>query len=174
MRTSKAQPMSSTESVHANEPREIRRVLVPCDLSPNSARAVAWACALLTRGGTLQMFHVSVPHVALAPDFGGAVALPPPTDEELAQLAAQVDAELRQLVPARELERGLEVQVEVETAFDAARAIAEAAKRLRSDVICMTTHGRSGLSRALMGSVAENVLRHAHVPVLVITPPAEG
>jgi nucleotide-binding universal stress UspA family protein len=36
----------------------------------------------------------------------------------------------------------------------------------------MATHGRSGLRRLLLGSVAEAVLRHAHVPVIVFPPPA--
>jgi len=48
------------------------------------------------------------------------------------------------------------------------RAIAEAATEHRVDLIAMTTHGRTGLSRLLVGSVAESVVRHAPAPVLVV------
>lgn len=46
--------------------------------------------------------------------------------------------------------------------------IAEVAKAEKADLIAMTTHGRSGLRRAVFGSVAEEVLRSARVPVLMI------
>lgn len=48
------------------------------------------------------------------------------------------------------------------------RLILEAAKALGADLIVMSTHGRSGLSRALLGSVAEAVTHHAPVPVLLV------
>ena len=43
---------------------------------------------------------------------------------------------------------------------------------VRADYIAMATHGRSGLRRLLLGSVAEQVIRHSHVPVIVYPPPA--
>jgi nucleotide-binding universal stress UspA family protein len=49
-------------------------------------------------------------------------------------------------------------------------AIVETAKAVQADLIVMGTHGRSGLMRVLMGSVAEYVLRHALCPVLTIKP----
>ena len=66
--------------------------------------------------------------------------------------------------------RGISVEVEVLDGFDPAAQIAAAARRLGSELICMPTHGRTGLSRALLGSVAQGVLRHAEVPVLVLPP----
>ena len=49
-----------------------------------------------------------------------------------------------------------------------AEAILEAARVSDADLIVMTTHGRTGLSRVLMGSVADHVLHNAHCPVLLI------
>jgi len=46
--------------------------------------------------------------------------------------------------------------------------IPRAAKRLRCDLIVLATHGRTGLRHALLGSVAENVVRHAPCPVLTV------
>jgi nucleotide-binding universal stress UspA family protein len=149
---------------------EIRRVLVPCDLSENSSRAIEWACALLARGGTLQLIHVATPFVPLVPDFGGYMALPP-SPEELTKQSSAIEAEMRALVPSDLAARGIDVHTEIATGFQSADTIVDAATRLESDAICMTTHGRSGISRALLGSVAESVLRHAHVPVFVVTPP---
>lgn len=51
-------------------------------------------------------------------------------------------------------------------------AIANAADELNADVIVMATHGRTGVSRALLGSVADGVLRHGHRPLLLVRPAA--
>jgi nucleotide-binding universal stress UspA family protein len=53
-----------------------------------------------------------------------------------------------------------------------ASEIVETAKAERADLIAMTTHGRTGLRRAIFGSVAAAVLRDAAIPVLVIRKPA--
>jgi len=55
---------------------------------------------------------------------------------------------------------------------DVPRAIIDCAKELGVDFIAMGTHGRTGLSHLVMGSVAENVVRKATVPVLVVGPQA--
>lgn len=49
-----------------------------------------------------------------------------------------------------------------------ARAVISAAKRLHADLLVVGTHGRSGLRHLLMGSVAEGIVRHAHIPVMLI------
>jgi nucleotide-binding universal stress UspA family protein len=53
---------------------------------------------------------------------------------------------------------------------EAGPAIVALANDCGADLIVMETHGRSGLNRMLMGSVAEHVLRHAHCPVLTMKP----
>ncbi len=57
------------------------------------------------------------------------------------------------------------------TAGSPARAIIDASKSNSSSLIVMTTHGRSGFKRAVLGSVTDQVLRSAAVPVLVLPPP---
>lgn len=61
------------------------------------------------------------------------------------------------------------VHVEVVEASDAREAILAAAQSLKADLIVLPTHGRSGVSRAVLGSTAEQVLRDAKVPVLLLT-----
>lgn len=53
---------------------------------------------------------------------------------------------------------------------DPAKEIADAAGEADVDLIAMTTHGRSGLNRLIFGSVAEKVMRHAQIPVMVVRP----
>jgi nucleotide-binding universal stress UspA family protein len=48
----------------------------------------------------------------------------------------------------------------------------QAIRRIGPDLVVLTSHGRSGVSRAILGSVAEQVVRHAPTPVVVIPPPA--
>jgi nucleotide-binding universal stress UspA family protein len=64
---------------------------------------------------------------------------------------------------------GLTFEVQV-VEGDAAPAIAATCTAEPASLICMSTHGRSGLSRALLGSVAEDVLRTVRVPVLLVGP----
>jgi nucleotide-binding universal stress UspA family protein len=65
---------------------------------------------------------------------------------------------------------GLEVETQVCVTHDAPSTIRQAALQYASDVIAMTTHGRGGLSRLLLGSVAVQVLRDSPVPVLLSRP----
>ncbi len=58
----------------------------------------------------------------------------------------------------------------VEIDDEVARSVLRVADRLGIELIAMGTHSRTGLSHALMGSVAESVIRHSHVPVVVVGP----
>lgn len=71
--------------------------------------------------------------------------------------------------------RGLEVAIE-HPSGNASAVIVERAEALGVSLILMTTHGRSGLGRAIFGSTADSVLRHANCPVLLVRTPrdAEG
>jgi len=53
----------------------------------------------------------------------------------------------------------------------AADEILDYARKNQVDLIIMTTHGRSGLARWAMGSVADRIVRHARIPVLIVSPP---
>jgi nucleotide-binding universal stress UspA family protein len=65
--------------------------------------------------------------------------------------------------------------VSTEVAFgDPAPAIEQVIRQRRIDLVAMTTHGRTGLSRALLGSVAEHVLRHVVIPILLLHPFERG
>ena len=75
--------------------------------------------------------------------------------------------QLRALVPPDATDR-LEIETEIVESADAAEAIAQAAERFDADAICLGSHGRSGLAKTLMGSVAQGVMAASKRPVLVV------
>ena len=108
---------------------------------------------------TLLRVNVPVPLVIIE----GAVQ-PMIEDPEL----ARIDAEEYLAPLAVDLRRrGIRVNTQVRRG-EAAEEILKAAREANADVIAMTTHGRSGLGRLLLGSVAETVLRESHLPVLLL------
>jgi universal stress protein A len=69
---------------------------------------------------------------------------------------------------------GLKCETLTESAFlaDTAKAVLTAAREIKPDVIVMSTHGRSGLTRLVLGSVTDSVIREAPCPVITIRPSA--
>ncbi len=65
-------------------------------------------------------------------------------------------------------EKGLDVTNVVTSGFDAAGEIIDVCKRIGIDLVVMSTHGRSGLGRWVLGSVAEKMLRHGETPLLLV------
>jgi nucleotide-binding universal stress UspA family protein len=90
-------------------------------------------------------------------------------DQVLAAARAEVEAALARAAQ-RLCENGLPVRIEM--AFGRpAEEIIDFAEREGMDLIVMSTHGRSGLSRWILGSVADKVLHGTHLPILLVRPP---
>jgi len=145
------------------ELRSIQRILVPTDFSDPSNEALATAMALAQAfGGTLDLVHV-----ALAVSY----VLPPPLD--LSPLPFDMTKSLEQATTglASEEARVRAAGLTCETATLFGRPDTEIVARAtatKADLIVMGTHGRSGLAHALMGSVAERVVRHTPCPILIV------
>jgi nucleotide-binding universal stress UspA family protein len=134
-------------------------ILVPIDFSANAEQALDYACELAGKvGATVRLIHaLSSPPSALQ------VAL---SEDILENLVKEHREALEKLAGARrESVRFGESTVEVGDPRD---TIVEAARTQGADLIVMGTQGRRGLSRVVMGSVAEDVVRHAPCPVLVV------
>ncbi len=104
-----------------------------------------------------------------------AVTIPEPEERAHVYQSQEWDSARQRLRDELETEaRRLEKDgwtVAVVAAFgDPAEEIARTAREEKVDLIAMATHGRSGVTRALLGSVAERTLRNASVPVLVVRP----
>lgn len=117
-------------------------------------------------GMTLHLVAVTVPHsVSLAP-FGTEALLADP--EALEAESRAREAYLHRI--AATCPAGTTVRTV--TDMSAAQGILEAATDTPCGAIALATHGRSGVKRFVLGSVADEVIRHAHVPVLVVRPTA--
>jgi nucleotide-binding universal stress UspA family protein len=153
-----------------------RRVLVPLDGSALAERALAHAEQIAAPGGEIVLFQVLEPETVMPPLGAGETATMREAERVVREMR-ESSARARR-VAERYLEgvKRLVRRDDVTTAIrveegHAADRITEAAAD--ADAVAMSTHGRTGLAHLLMGSVAEKVVRHARVPVLVVggTPP---
>ncbi len=142
-----------------------RKILCPTDFSQHTDAALGYASALAAESGaTLYIVHVDEYRNASA--ALGEVALNYNAPWEAAD-RSEVRQKLKQVKPTvsrvdfehRYLEGG------------PVHEIIDFAARERMDLIVMGSHGRTGLSRLLMGSVAEGVARRAPCPVLIVKQP---
>jgi nucleotide-binding universal stress UspA family protein len=140
----------------------IQCILHPTDFSPPAEAAYQTASALARQhNAKLVMLHAAQRPVTSV----GGLPVPPPTPAiDWGGLRAQLEV--------------LEVanpEIRVESRIvegEPASAILDAARDLSADIIVLGSHGRTGLSRLLMGSVAEHVVRHATCPVLTVKTPS--
>ena len=85
------------------------------------------------------------------------------------QMANELRADMEQLRAA-----GFEVQAMLDFGIRPAKTIETIVRDEAIDMIAMTTHGRTGLQRVFTGSVAEHVLHHVNVPILLVRPQKEA
>jgi nucleotide-binding universal stress UspA family protein len=139
-------------------------ILYPTDFSAESGPAFEVACALARDGGG----RVVILHVERSPlaTLGGFMVVPPLPDEYDRQ---RVQKQLHRIQPSQP---GICYEHSLEYG-EPAECILKTAQEIGADLIVMGTHGRTGLSRLLMGSVAEHVVRKAPCPVLTIRAAAE-
>jgi len=131
------------------------KILCPVDFDQNSLLALRLAAELAQeRKATLHLLHV----VEIPP--GPEVALP------FGKMEAAARSRLEKIA-RQELDAGASYQVEVMMG-DPGVEILQLAKRLHANLIVMATHGRKGLRRLVLGSVAERVVREAPCPVLTV------
>jgi nucleotide-binding universal stress UspA family protein len=165
-------PLSTRQARAAGLAPPVRRVLVTTDFSELANHAIPHAYSFLRSGGTVHLVHVMHPS-----ELPGGEYLQGPADRRFeARHAKHVEAcaeKLRALVPAEAALHGVLTEVEVVEHREVAEAIGQVAERFDADVICLGTHGRSGLSKALLGSVAQKVMTHSKRPLLVVRPPVE-
>ena len=144
----------------------IKSILFPTDFSESSDAALNFASSLAAESGALLYFaHVSDSTPVYYAGYG-AFAYEPGRVEEIIR---NNHDRLEKTKPTVE---GVDCQHHSLTG-DAAKEILAFAKKESVDLVVMGSHGRTGLSRLLMGSVAEEVVRRAACPVLIVKQPTE-
>jgi nucleotide-binding universal stress UspA family protein len=140
----------------------LERILVPTDFSDYSRPAITYACELAKRfSAELQVLHV-VPPPLIAGPYIGAVS------DAVLQPEVAAKRELEELEdPGFQQVARVERVIRMGTPFV---EIVRYAKENDIDLIVMGTHGRTGVVHALIGSVAEKVVRKAPCPVLTVRP----
>ncbi len=139
---------------------KLERILVPLDGSALSETALSSAVALAdTTGAALLLLRAAeAPTLAVG---------------DATEAQVKVVREAQEYLDAVKRRLQADTKAPVTTAVwygHPAEAIAEAARFNHVDVVVMTTHGRSGLGRILLGSVAESVIRSTATPILVLHP----
>jgi nucleotide-binding universal stress UspA family protein len=153
-----------------------KRLLVPLDGSRFGSRALRYATEVAQRFGAevilIRVIRPTTPVIA-----AGAHGVASPAESEIAVQAA-LEADKRNAARAKRYLRGKvrairsrHTKASYQVAIgDPAKSIMEFSKKENIDLVVMTTHGKSGLKRAIMGSIADVVIRESGKPVLVIRP----
>jgi len=138
-----------------------KHILVPTDLSEGADQALQYACELArTLDAEIHLLNVvGIPALGV-PELGVAV-----TSTVIDQLVTENQTALDQIASSRCNARIGQVQIK---AGDPRDLINRTAQELGVDLIVMGTHGRRGITRALLGSVAESIVRTAPCAVLTV------
>jgi len=145
----------------------LTRILCPVDFSDGSRHALDHAVALAkSYGARLYVFYVH--HLAVPVPTVGSVAMAPPVPLSDAELG-EITRSLSEFV-ADDRRAGVSIETLFEEDVTVPGAIVQSAARLNADLIVLGTHGRSGLTRLVLGSVAARVMKTAGRPVLVVPP----
>jgi nucleotide-binding universal stress UspA family protein len=147
----------------------VRSVLVATDFTAASEAALRTAYALLRpHGGRVELCTVH----ERGPAMQAAIPrLAPPLDDKERE---KLEARLRALIPADADATGIATRPSVVEGNLAPEAILQAAERLGVDLVVLASHGRAGIRRAILGSTAEEVARHARVPVVIVHTPGQA
>jgi universal stress protein A len=140
----------------------IRHILVPTDFSEGSSEAFETALGMaVDSGARMTLFHVHHIPTTVYPDV-----ILPLSPDVMQNMQHSVDLVLEEL---RDRAVAAGVVTDFRTAYGTTHVeICAAADELGVDLIVIGTHGRGGLSHALLGSVAEKVVRKAPCPVLTV------
>ena len=150
-------------------PKKLDLILVPTDFSGLSCEAFSWATLLAKK------FKAKIVIVHVISERAAVDMTTQPGNPWKSVLEREDNAMIESFQSCLQSDIGqtVETQTLVEVG-PAAEKIMEAAKEKDADLIVMATHGRTGFSHALMGSVAEKVVRQAPCPVLTIRPKGES
>lgn len=141
---------------------KLQNILVPTDLSENADRAMRQAVELAAQhGAKLHVFHAITLHAA------DPARLKVKLEDYVKKVEEEVFADLSER--SEEIRRrGVAVEVTLARSFLPFEAIMDKAEEVHPEIVVMGTHGRSGVKKLLMGSVAEKVVRHAPCHVLTV------
>lgn len=144
----------------------VKKILFPTDFSPCAKHALKYALSLATLFKAKLYILYVVPKMNVSISAGGVMY---PAFKIYEDLEGKAKKKMHHLIPKRFLD-----QIEVKNIIVRGTPYVEiikSAKKHNIDLITIATHGRTGMSHALIGSTAEKVVRKAPCPVLTIKHP---
>ncbi|HEU4524197.1 MAG TPA: universal stress protein, partial [Gemmatimonadales bacterium] len=153
-----------TRRLDAPQADRFRSILLPLDGSPFAEQAIPWAAAIARKArARLRLVFAHQPPV------------PPPRDQSSMRLYTRIELAVRK--SERDYLRGAAARIRKSGGIQLATAtltgapgpaLAEYAREVGTDLVVMTTHGRGGLQRMWLGSVADHLVRSLEIPLLLI------
>jgi nucleotide-binding universal stress UspA family protein len=145
-----------------------KRILVPVDGSPTSGHGLTQAVSLArSQGATLCILHVLDEHMLIGYAEAGAVAA---VTEEFLDALRESGKKILERARSKATKAGVKSKTVLvgNIMSSVSDVIVAQARKARADVIVMGTHGRRGVTRLVLGSDSEGVVRSAPVPVLLV------
>lgn len=145
-----------------------RHILVPLDGSALAEQVLPHVMALAASQGTttITLLRAIPPLFTSSVDYSGMLATTIADEQERLESEARLYLER---IASRLRSEGFTVNIEI-SVMPPAEAIIDYAESRHADLIAIATHGRSGVSRWVFGSVTQKVVQAAPVPVLVVRP----
>jgi nucleotide-binding universal stress UspA family protein len=145
-----------------------RHILVPLDGSELAEQVLPHVHALAANEGTskITLLRAVPPVFTTSVDYSGMLAT---TAADALETLEDEARDYLEAIASQFRSEGYTVRTEV-SAMPAAEAVLDYADSQHADLICIATHGRSGISRWVFGSVTQKVVQTCPVPVLVIRP----
>jgi nucleotide-binding universal stress UspA family protein len=167
--TTPAAPVAGAEPAPGGEGAPGGRIVVGVDDSEQAAAALRWALAEgALRQATVEVVHSWSPPVSALP-FGATLVIP--VDEAAVDAAAR--ASVDELVEGALADVGAEPPEVLRTVLPGSPSLTLVDASEGADLLVVGSHGRSGLSRLVLGSVAMACVNHAPCPVVVVRTPRE-
>lgn len=149
------------------------RILMPLDGSKLGEAAISYVDGLIAKLApeeqvVITLFHVitAVRHPYHVQGGAGTISIPY-NEEELAEMKSEAAAYLKKVSQGLQ-NKQVTVRCKVSVNENPADEIIRVEEEVNADLVAMSTHGRSGISRFALGSVADKVLRGGSVPVLMV------
>jgi universal stress protein A len=137
---------------------QLKNILVPLDFSEMSLKSLQYAVPFARQfGAKITLLHIDQP--ADDADIGYPMSFGP---EDFAAFEMQLEQIRATKIP---MDVAVDIAVRHDLIFD---GVLEVAREIRADLIITTTHGYTGVKHLVLGSTAENIVRRAPCPVLVV------
>jgi nucleotide-binding universal stress UspA family protein len=149
------------------------RILIPLDGSKLGEAAISYVDGLIARLAPEEQIDVTLFHVITAVRHtikirgGGGVISVPFAEEELVEMKNKAKDYLNKVSQGLQCDQ-ITIKCKISVSENPADEIIKAEEEVNADLVAMSTHGRSGISRFAIGSVADKVLRGGSVPILMV------